>query len=61
MTKDARLIAAAPDLLAACRDARARLQMCLKFFPEFSTGDIRAHMAQIDAAIAKAEGREAAR
>ena len=50
------LHAAAPDLLAACHDARARLQMCIKFAPEFATGDIRAHMAALDAAIVKAQG-----
>jgi hypothetical protein len=52
---DARLIAAAPELLAACKESLARLDGMTT--EEFSNGGDRAVRGLLAAAIAKAEGR----
>lgn len=52
---NARLIAAAPDLLAACQEASLQLQYLADKFNATGTGT--AVLAKLDAAIAKAEGR----
>jgi hypothetical protein len=51
---NARLIAAAPDLLAACKGAVDHLR---SFSQEDNTGAITAALEAVEAAIAKAEAR----
>lgn len=54
---DARLIAAAPDLLAALAEAAPRLEQALIDEPEdYDNHELRAVCSQIRAAIAKATG-----
>jgi hypothetical protein len=52
---NARLIAAAPDLLEALKEARSSLEDV--DWDEFSTPAVEKLMRQCDAAIAKAEGK----
>jgi hypothetical protein len=56
MRANARLIAAAPDLLAALEEARTGLQWYRDSFPEATDGSDDEAMTRIDAAIAKATG-----
>jgi hypothetical protein len=57
---DARLISAAPDLLAACKAARRTIVAAVTLGVDLPGFDPAEHtvVRQIDAAIAKAEGRE---
>ena len=56
---NARLMAAAPKLLAACKKAVARLKFALSIrikLTGFDGGKLAEEIAEIDAAIAQAEG-----
>jgi uncharacterized membrane protein YdfJ with MMPL/SSD domain len=56
---NARLISAAPDLLAALEEARDGLRWYQDSFPQVADGSDDEAMARIDAAIAKATDKSA--